>query len=163
METAGVKVFARTLGDRGRGILQEKGVDVSLAIDFVAGAVAGTFDVGVIFSTDSDLTPALEFVLERPQLGVTAEVAVWDGHPNAPLRQGHRRTPPSGTHHSCAIGRTRSSLAGQPTNPRATAFSLRGLPFQRKRTPQDPRGGFAPAVRSAPHRRTLRRPIQTAG
>ena len=43
---------------------QEKGVDVQLAVDFVAGALAGRFDVGVIMSTDTDLRPALEAVLD---------------------------------------------------------------------------------------------------
>jgi len=41
---------------------QEKGVDVQLAVDFVSGAFAGRFDVGVIMSTDTDLYPALEAV-----------------------------------------------------------------------------------------------------
>lgn len=43
---------------------EEKGIDVSLAVDFVAGAVDGAFDVGIIFSTDTDLKPALEFVAQ---------------------------------------------------------------------------------------------------
>ncbi len=65
---------------------EEKGIDVSLAIDFAAGAVDGAFDVGIIFSTDTDLVPALEFVLDRPQLNVTPEVAAWWGDgANAPL------------------------------------------------------------------------------
>jgi len=41
---------------------QEKGIDVALAIDFVAMAVRGFYDVGVIMSTDTDLKPALETV-----------------------------------------------------------------------------------------------------
>lgn len=41
---------------------QEKGVDVQLAVDFVSGAFAHRFDVGIIFSTDTDLYPALEAV-----------------------------------------------------------------------------------------------------
>lgn len=43
---------------------QEKGIDVVLAIDFVMMAVRGEYDVGVIFSTDTDLKPALEAVTE---------------------------------------------------------------------------------------------------
>lgn len=43
---------------------REKGVDVMLAVDFVSGALAGRFDVGVIMSTDTDLYPALEAVRE---------------------------------------------------------------------------------------------------
>ena len=41
---------------------QEKGVDVQLAVDFVRGALAGWFDVGIIMSTDTDLRPAIEAV-----------------------------------------------------------------------------------------------------
>lgn len=41
---------------------REKGVDVQLAVDFVSGALAGRFDVGIIMSTDTDLYPALEAV-----------------------------------------------------------------------------------------------------
>ena len=86
-ESQGVSVITRTLRYRGRAIPpQEKGIDVSLAIDFAAGAVDRAFDVGIIFSTDTDLVPALEFVLNRPELGVTPEVAAWwaDGA-NPPL------------------------------------------------------------------------------
>jgi len=43
---------------------QEKGIDVQLAVDFVRGALAGWFDVGIIMSTDTDLRPALEAVLD---------------------------------------------------------------------------------------------------
>lgn len=41
---------------------QEKGIDVQLAIDVVAGAVRGEYEVGILMSTDTDLKPALEFV-----------------------------------------------------------------------------------------------------
>ena len=37
---------------------QEKGIDTALAIDFVAMAVDGHYDVGVIMSTETDLLPA---------------------------------------------------------------------------------------------------------
>ncbi len=67
------------------GVVQEKGIDVSLAIDFVSMAVDKKFDVGVIFSTDTDLIPALEFVVARPEMGVVAEVAAWAEHQNSPL------------------------------------------------------------------------------
>jgi uncharacterized LabA/DUF88 family protein len=58
----------------------EKSVDVALAVDFAT--MAGTaYDVGVIFSTDNDLLPALEYVASltaagRPALP-RAEVAAW--------------------------------------------------------------------------------------
>ena len=55
---------------------QEKGIDVQLAIDFVAGAIDDSYDTGVICSTDTDLLPALEFVATR--FGrERAETAAW--------------------------------------------------------------------------------------
>jgi len=54
---------------------QEKGVDVALAVDLVVMAVQEKFDVGVVASTDTDLRPALEFVLTLP--GKTVEVVAW--------------------------------------------------------------------------------------
>ncbi len=78
-EKQGVTVVPRTLRYRPGLPPEEKGIDVSLAIDFVAGAVDGAFDVGIIFSTDTDLVPALEFVLKRPRLNVIPEVAAWWG------------------------------------------------------------------------------------
>lgn len=56
---------------------REKGIDVELAIDFVAGAVDGRYDVGIIFSTDTDLRPALEFVAKRFNGLPRAESAAW--------------------------------------------------------------------------------------
>jgi uncharacterized LabA/DUF88 family protein len=43
----------------------EKGIDVQLAIDFVVAALDKRFDVGVIFSADTDLKPAIETVVAR--------------------------------------------------------------------------------------------------
>lgn len=73
-------VFTRTLrypGDWPVSKAQEKGVDVALAVDFVTMAVRGEFDVGVIFSNDTDLLPALESVLAMTQGAGLAEVAAW--------------------------------------------------------------------------------------
>lgn len=56
---------------------EEKGIDVALAIDFVMGAVDGAYDIGVIFSTDTDLRPALEVVAGRFAGTRRAEVAAW--------------------------------------------------------------------------------------
>lgn len=75
----GVIVSQRPLRYRHDDQPQEKGVDVKLAIDFVTGAVEKRFDVGILFSTDTDLLPALEFLVEHPDLGITPEVAVWRG------------------------------------------------------------------------------------
>jgi hypothetical protein len=52
---------------------------VQLAIDVVAGAVDGRYDVGIIFSTDTDLRPALEFVAQRFKGSPRVESAAWKG------------------------------------------------------------------------------------
>lgn len=56
---------------------EEKGIDVALAIDFIAHAMDNKYDIGVIFSTDTDLVPALEFVYRRYTPGKTVQVAAW--------------------------------------------------------------------------------------
>ena len=56
---------------------QEKGVDVSLALDFVAGAIDETYDLGIIMSTDTDLIPALSFVLDRYPGSRFVATAAW--------------------------------------------------------------------------------------
>ena len=73
---------------------EQKGVDVQLAIDFIAGALDDRYEVGVIFSTDTDLRPALEFVAERFPQSPRAEAAAWRGSgANRALRaRGARRT-----------------------------------------------------------------------
>jgi uncharacterized LabA/DUF88 family protein len=43
---------------------QEKGIDVALALDFVAMAMRGEYEVGILMSTDTDLKPALELVAQ---------------------------------------------------------------------------------------------------
>jgi uncharacterized LabA/DUF88 family protein len=52
-----------------------KGIDVALAVDFVALAAMRRYDVGILVSSDSDLMPALETVVD---LGLAhVEVAAW--------------------------------------------------------------------------------------
>jgi hypothetical protein len=51
--------------------------DVQLAIDFVTGAIDGDYDVGVIASTDTDLVPAVDFVLTRIAGIRAVEVVAW--------------------------------------------------------------------------------------
>jgi uncharacterized LabA/DUF88 family protein len=59
---------------------REKGIDVHLAIDFVVMAVKGEYDVGVVFSADTDLVPALDAVCDLSGVdGPVARVANWDG------------------------------------------------------------------------------------
>jgi uncharacterized LabA/DUF88 family protein len=57
---------------------REKGTDVALAIDFVAMAVRGQYEVGILMSADTDLKPALEFVHSLPGTPFPrCEVAAW--------------------------------------------------------------------------------------
>ena len=64
---------------------REKGIDVRLAIDFVMMAMRDEYDVGIIFSGDTDLLPALEAVIELKGRG-SVEVAAW-----VPGGSGHAR------------------------------------------------------------------------
>jgi len=59
-----VEVFPRPL-KYGKDGPREKGVDVEIAIDFVRLALEDAFDVGVLASADSDLVPALQFVVDK--------------------------------------------------------------------------------------------------
>jgi uncharacterized LabA/DUF88 family protein len=54
---------------------QEKGVDVALAVDYVRLAMQRAYDVGILFSSDTDLLPAVETVAELTP--ARAEVAAW--------------------------------------------------------------------------------------
>lgn len=57
---------------------EEKGIDVALAIDVVAMAVRGEYDVGVVMSTDTDIKPALEAVASlQGNPFPRCEVAAW--------------------------------------------------------------------------------------
>lgn len=55
---------------------EEKGIDVSIAIDFLRGAMKGWYDVGIIMSLDTDLKPALAAVAEDFS-HLRVEVAAW--------------------------------------------------------------------------------------
>jgi uncharacterized LabA/DUF88 family protein len=76
LQARGITVIYRPLRYQGTQA-QEKGIDVSLAIDFVALAADNKYDVGVLFSSDTDLIPALEFV-RRHYPDKTVEVAAWN-------------------------------------------------------------------------------------
>lgn len=56
---------------------REKGIDVALAVDLVKMAIAWEFEVGIVFSRDTDLLPALEAI--RDLKGPHVEVATWEG------------------------------------------------------------------------------------
>lgn len=61
---------------------RQKGVDVWLAIHYLALAIRGEYDIGILFSRDTDLVPALE---EAQMLGaeVACEVAAWAPTPTS--------------------------------------------------------------------------------
>ena len=64
--------------DRPRRAAQEKGIDVALAVDFVMTVARSECDVGILFSSDTDLAPALEAVIAlRPGDPPACEVAAW--------------------------------------------------------------------------------------
>ncbi len=59
-----------------------KGIDVALSIDFVAMAVGGSYDIGVIVSTDNDMLPALEYVIQHYSGIRHVAVAAWRSESN---------------------------------------------------------------------------------
>lgn len=76
--TSKVSVFARPLRyppNYPTEEEREKGIDVALALDYVMMAVRKEYEVGVLFTADTDLVPALEQVAELPE--VEAELAAW--------------------------------------------------------------------------------------
>lgn len=78
---------------------REKGIDVQLAIDFVVMAVKDEYDVGVLFSADTDLVPALDAVCDLSRDGRPAAwVGGWDG-PNYKKRC----IRPSGSRHAPCV------------------------------------------------------------
>jgi len=56
---------------------REKGVDVALSIALVEGALLEQFDVGIVFSGDTDLIPAVEMAFRRTTPRI--EIACWSG------------------------------------------------------------------------------------
>jgi uncharacterized LabA/DUF88 family protein len=66
---------------------REKGIDVSIAIDMVRAAMNQEYEVGILFSRDTDLLPALELVVDMTD--VHTEVATWEG--TSRLRLPYRR------------------------------------------------------------------------
>ncbi len=66
-------------------IPREKGIDVLIAVDLVSLAIDRKFDVAIIFSLDTDLKPALEYVKNSQP---TAEIFVvaWRNKNSPPRR-----------------------------------------------------------------------------
>ena len=80
-ERQGCTIIARAvryLGpDDSRG--REKGIDVALAVDYVTMAIQRDFEIGVIFSADNDLAPALELVRDLRTPRLIPATAAWRG------------------------------------------------------------------------------------
>jgi uncharacterized LabA/DUF88 family protein len=55
----------------------EKGIDVALAVDMVRMAASKEFDAAILFSSDTDLMPAIETIMDL-RLG-HVEIATWAG------------------------------------------------------------------------------------
>lgn len=53
---------------------EEKGIDVLIALDMALGAERDQYDVGILMSSDTDLEPALDAVIDA---GKVVENAVW--------------------------------------------------------------------------------------
>ena len=78
--------------ERGRIVydhdIREKGVDVKIAVDIVAGAFENKYDTAVVLSSDTDLLPAIKHVISmgkkveyvgfstRPSIGMTKECSL---------------------------------------------------------------------------------------
>lgn len=79
--------------DDGTWIAQEKGIDVALVVKLIAAGIEGKYDAVVVFSSDTDLLPAVEYVLE--ETGTHIEIAAWAGNNCYPLfiRDGGRKRP----------------------------------------------------------------------
>lgn len=71
-------------GERVRSDLppKEKGVDVSLAVDLTTMGVEREYEHAIVFTSDNDLIPAVEYVHRRAEIcpgSPTISVAAWDG------------------------------------------------------------------------------------
>ena len=47
------------------GKIREKGTDVKIAVDIIDGAVDNKYDTAILISSDTDLIPAIEYVIKR--------------------------------------------------------------------------------------------------
>lgn len=83
-DPAVVQIFTRTLRyppKQGR----EKGVDVQIAIDLVALAYDDEYDLAILASADTDLLPAVDFVVKRYKLKMI-ECVAWKPLPGCEER-----------------------------------------------------------------------------
>ena len=79
------------LFDDGTFSAREKGVDVALAVALVEGSILGRFDVAIVFSSDTDLIPAIELAYYRTPAHI--EIACWTGGKPIWFPAGLRATP----------------------------------------------------------------------
>lgn len=69
--------------DDGTFLAREKGIDVWLATDLIAAAMGEKYDALIVMSSDTDLLPAVEYVLNETKSHI--EVAAWGGPHCYPL------------------------------------------------------------------------------
>lgn len=62
------------------GRIREKGVDVKLSIDLVVGAADNLYDTAIVVSSDTDLLPAIKYVVNGRKKKV--EYVGFAGHPS---------------------------------------------------------------------------------
>ena len=95
-EDSRVHVLRRDLkydfDDDGSFVAREKGIDVALAVGLTEGALDHAFDVAIVFTSDTDLLPALELVYRRRL--VHLEIACWTNAKPLWFPDGMRATPP---------------------------------------------------------------------
>jgi hypothetical protein len=114
-ESKHVNAVTRPLNYRDPTNPHEKGIDVRLAIDFVMMAMRDEYDVGILFSADTDLLPAIEAVLELKGPG-SVELAAWlpgDGRPARRLRARDKKGGEAWCH---LLGRREYTAVSDPTD-----------------------------------------------
>jgi uncharacterized LabA/DUF88 family protein len=70
---------------------REKGIDVALAVGLVAGAIKNEFDAAIVFSSDTDLLPAVEVAFKDTKAWI--EIACWSSANPLWFREGLVLTP----------------------------------------------------------------------
>jgi uncharacterized LabA/DUF88 family protein len=86
---AQVEVCTRPLHYRADGVVTEKGIDVQLAIDCIRTALSKEYEMVAIFSGDSDLAPAAEFIFDQYQAtNVRVNLVAWHNGPQINLTGG---------------------------------------------------------------------------
>lgn len=90
-----VKVVRRDLKydrDGEKATAREKGIDVALAVSLVETAMLEEYDVGIVFSCDTDLLPAIELAYRKTTPSI--ELACWSTAKPLWFAEGLKMTPP---------------------------------------------------------------------